>query len=115
MIKIIIDKELFENIRRKFKRETSKILDLFETLKTNPKKGKLIGTVGGIVIKELKYKSFRFYFLTDGTKLKIIGKEEIEELLFRFVRMSNKDNQQKVINEIKKILLKLKTEYSNTI
>ena len=57
-----------------------------------------------IVTKELKYKSFRFYFITDGFKIKMLGKEELSNLLIKFVRMSNKKEQQKTINEIKAVL-----------
>src|SRR3989304_1379274 len=55
-------------------------------------------------IKELKYKSFRFYFITDGHKLKFIDKSSLVDLLIRFVRMSDKKDQQETINEIRKIL-----------
>ncbi|MBU2589946.1 MAG: hypothetical protein KKA65_05410 [Nanoarchaeota archaeon] len=104
---IKIANSLFEEIEKKFKKEALKIFELIETLKENPKKGKLLGNIGGIVIKELKYKSFRFYFLTDGFKLKCIGQEQITDLLFRFVRMSDKKHQQKTIDEIRNILLKI--------
>ena len=104
MVKIEIVESLFEEIEKKFKEEASKIFDLMESLKDNPKKGKLLGTIGGIIIKELKYKNFRFYFLTDGFKLKYLNKEYLNDLLLRFVRMSDKKHQQDVINEIKHIL-----------
>ena len=74
------------------------------SLKENPKKGKFIGQVGRIAIKELRYKSYRFYFITDGFKLKLLSNAELENLLIKFVRMSDKKDQQKVINEIKDIL-----------
>ncbi len=48
------------------KGESIKIFELLYSLKQNPKKGKPIGQVGGILIKEIRYKSFRFYFITDG-------------------------------------------------
>jgi len=107
MAKVIIVNSLFKEIQKKFKGETHKIIDLMETLKKNPKKGKLIGNVGGIIIKELKYKSFRFYFITDGHKLKLFDTESLTEILIRFVRMSHKKDQQKVINEIKDVLRKI--------
>ena len=67
----MILRSLVLNIKKKFsKSEANKIIDLLYTLKETPTKGKLLGSVGGIVIKELKYKSFRFYFLTDGFKIK---------------------------------------------
>ncbi len=104
MAKVEITETLYQEIEKQFKREAFKIVDLMQTLEENPLKGKLLGTVGGIVIKELKYKNFRFYFITDGFKLKCIGQEELTNLLIRFVRMSDKKHQQETINEIKQIL-----------
>ena len=78
--------------------------DLMESLEENPKKGKPVGQVGGIVIKELKYGKFRFYFITDGFKLKFLEIQELNELLIKFVRMSDKKTQQKTIEEIKIVL-----------
>ena len=110
MAKVEIIKSLLDQIIKKFKGEAHKIIDLIETLEENPHKGKIVGQVGGIVVKELKYKSFRFYFIVEGNKLKIFSKEELIDLLLLFVRMSDKKSQQKVINEIKSILAKLGTE-----
>ena len=106
MAKVEIVRSLFEEIQKKFKGEAHKIIDLLETLEKNPEKGKELGTVGGIVIKEIRYKNFRFYFITDGYKLKIMDEAYLIDLLIRFVRMSDKKDQQKTINEIKKILQK---------
>ncbi len=108
MAKVEIVNSLVIEIKKKFsKAEANKIINLVETLEDNPKKGKLLGNVGGILIKELKYKGFRFYFLADGYKLKIFSEEELIDLLLRFVRMSEKKHQQRTINEIKKILIKI--------
>ena len=104
MVRVEIVESLFEEIEKKFKKESSKIFDLMESLKENPKKGKLLGTVGGLVIKELKYKNFRFYFITDGFKLKYLREEDLVDLLLRFIRMSDKKKQQQTINEIKHTL-----------
>ncbi|MBU0976785.1 MAG: hypothetical protein KKD18_00030, partial [Nanoarchaeota archaeon] len=93
-----------DEILRKFKGESKKIFKLMHSLEESPQKGRLLGQVGGIVIKELKYGSFRFYFITDGQKLKIVDKSHLIELLIKFVRMSDKKDQQQTINEIKKIL-----------
>lgn len=106
MAKVEIIRSLFDEIQKKFKSEAHKIIDLLETLEENPKKGKPIGQIGGIVIKELKYKNFRFYFITDGFKLKVMDIQELTDLLIRFVRMSDKKTQQKTIYEIKNILRK---------
>ena len=105
MAKVEIVLSLFEEIQRKFNGEAHKVIDLMETLEDNPHKGKLLSNVGGIVIKEVKYKNFRFYFITDGYKLKIMDKEKLVDLLIRFVRMSDKKDQQETIGEIRKILL----------
>lgn len=110
MAKVEIVPSLFQEIQDKFKGEAHKIIDLLETLEKNPHKGKLLGNVGGIVIKELKYKNFRFYFITDGFKLKVINESALIGLLIKFVRMSDKKSQQKVIEEIKEILRKFGKE-----
>ena len=79
MAKVEIILSLFQEIQRKFKGEAHKIIDLMESLETNPKKGKLLGSVGGIVIKEIKYKSFRFYFITDGYKLRFFDEQSLAD------------------------------------
>ncbi|MEK6933648.1 MAG: hypothetical protein AABW75_02110 [Nanoarchaeota archaeon] len=96
--------ELKDEILKKFKNESKIIFHQMYSLGKNPKKGKLLSQVGGIAIKELKYKSFRFYFITDGHKINIMGQSKLIDLLIRFVRMSDKKNQQETINEIKRIL-----------
>ena len=105
MAKVEIIRSLFEEIQKKFKGEAHEVIDLIETLENNPHKGKLLGNIGGIVIKEIRYKSFRFYFITDGYKLKFFDEQSLTDLLIKFVRMSDKKDQQQTINEIKKILL----------
>ncbi|HLC31259.1 MAG TPA: hypothetical protein VJK51_01190 [Candidatus Nanoarchaeia archaeon] len=104
MAKVEIVRSLFEEIEKKFKREAHKVIDLLETLKENPYKGKTLGTVGGVVIKELRYEGFRFYFITDGYSLKAMNSEALITLLITFVRMSDKKDQQETIEEIRKIL-----------
>ena len=107
MAKVQIIESLFNEIEKKFKGEAHDIIKLLESLEENPKKGKSLGNVGGIVIKELRYKKFRFYFITEGYKIKVFSKEELSDLLLKFVRMSDKKRQQKIIQEIKQILIKL--------
>jgi hypothetical protein len=107
MAKVIITRSLLDEIKRKFKEESREIIDLLETLKDNPKKGKTLGNVGKAVIKELKFKNFRFYFVTDGYKVKVLQVSELKDLIIKFVRMSNKKDQQKTIEEIKNVLRKL--------
>lgn len=107
MAKVEIIKSLAEEIQKKFKGESRKIVELLESLEQNPRKGKPLGNIGGIVIKELKYKSFRFYFITDGFKIKCLDEKELADLLIKFVRMSDKKDQQKTIEEIKSVLRKI--------
>ena len=107
MAKVEIIRSLAKEIQKKFKGESHKIISLLRDLEQNPKKGKLLGNVGRIVIKEIKYKSFRFYFITDGYKLKVLSIEELSNLLIKFVRMSDKKEQQKTINEIRDVLRKV--------
>ena len=104
MAKVEIAEDLKKEIFKKFKSESLEIFELMNSLKENPKKGKPVGQVGGIVIKELKYNSFRFYFITDGFKLKFLQISELHNLLIKFVRVSDKKTQQKTIEEIKIIL-----------
>lgn len=110
MVKVEIAEALKDEILKKFKGESRIVFRQMRSLEENPHKGDSLGSVGGIVIKELKYKGFRFYFITDGYKLKVMSKEHLENLLIRFVRMSNKKEQQKVIDEIKRVLRSLGEE-----
>ena len=104
MAKVIISQSLKEEIFHKFKQDSKEIFLLIKTLETAPHKGKPVGNVEGIVIKELKYDKFRFYFITDGHMLKFGTEDELAALLIKFIRMSEKKDQQKVILEIKNIL-----------
>jgi len=110
MAKVIVTKYLVEEIHKKFKGESIEVFELINTLRNNPKKGKPVGNVSGIVIKEIRYKSFRFYFITDGFKIKMLDEKELNDILIKFVRMSDKKDQQKVIDEIKIILRKIGEE-----
>ncbi|MGD9276707.1 MAG: hypothetical protein PVJ67_06035 [Candidatus Pacearchaeota archaeon] len=107
MAKVEIVDSLKKEVMKKFKGESAKIFRLMKLVGAPPKKGKPLGNVGGFIIKELKYKKFRFYFITDGYKLKIISEEYLTDLLLMFVRMSDKKSQQKTINEIREVLLKI--------
>jgi len=75
-----------------------------KSLGTQPKKGKILSSVEGMIIKELKYNKFRFYFITDGHILKFGTEDELASLLIKFVVMSEKKDQQKKIDEIKNVL-----------
>lgn len=111
MVQVIITEYLFNEIKKKFnKREANEIIDLMETLEKFPNKGKEIGAVGCVLIKELKYNKFRFYFICDGFKIKLLKAVELNDLIIKFVRMSEKKNQQQVIDKIKHVLKSLGEE-----
>lgn len=105
MVTIEIVESLFEEIENTFKGRSTEVFDLIETLELNPHKGKAVGTAGGFVVKEIKYEKFRFYFIIDSFKLKCFNEKELIDLLIRFVRMSDKKDQQKTIDEIKRVLI----------
>lgn len=104
MAKVVYTKEFEKEINKKFKAKSIEIFSLLITLEDNPKKGKQVGLIGDIVIKEMKYKGFRFYFITDNYKIKFLKLEELQDLILKFVRMSDKNQQKKVIDEIKDVL-----------
>ena len=110
MVKVIISEDLKNKVLKKFKQESKKIFRFMRSLEENPKKGKIVGQVKGVIIKEIKYQNYRFYFITDGYKLKVLDVNKLRDLVIKFVRMSNKKAQQKTINEIKVVLRKLGDE-----
>jgi len=97
-------------INKRFKAKSVAIFKHLKTLESDPKKGKPLGRVGNIGIKELKYEGYRFYFITDAYQVRFFKEEELRDLLLRFVRMSDKNNQQKTIDEIREVLLKIGPE-----
>jgi hypothetical protein len=106
MIKIEVNNSLADEIRKKFnKKDRLEIRNLFNSLIDNPNKGKSLTNIRNLVLKELKYKSFRFYFITDGFKLKFLDQKQLKDLLIKFVAMSDKNHQQTVIEEVKKLFL----------
>jgi hypothetical protein len=107
MAEVIITEALKNEILKKFKEESKKIFNLMHSLKENPKKGKEVGCVSNVLIKEIKYEGYRFYFITNGFRLKFLDINDLQNLIIKFVRMSNKKEQQKVIDEIKVVLRKI--------
>jgi len=104
MIKIVILNSLRDELFKAFKKYSLKVYSLIEELKESPNKGKVLGHIGNISIRELKYKHFRSYFILDGCKLNIFNRNKIEELLIKFIKMSKKHNQKKTIGEMRIIL-----------
>lgn len=110
MAKVVITSELEEEINKRFKQESVEVFSLLYTLTDNPYKGKELLHVGKTLLKEIKYEKFRFYFITDGYKIKFLKATELQDLVIKFVRMSDKKEQQKVIEEIKHVLRSLGEE-----
>lgn len=104
MAKVIITKALREEIITTFKAQSETIFQHMKQLESQPTRGKPLGNVGGVVIKEIKYEKFRFYCITDGHILKFGSTDELASLLVKFVKMSEKKDRQKTINDIKNIL-----------
>ena len=104
MIKVVILNKLRDEIYKTFKKNSLKVYSLMEELQTHPQKGKVLGHVGSISIRELKYGSYRLYCVLDGHRLFLFTRDQTVELLIRFVAMSKKHNQQQTIDEIKRIL-----------
>ena len=111
MAKILITNSLFNKIRKKFDNsEANKIIDLMNSLGEYPRKGTAVGAVGNIVVKEIKYGKFRFYFVTNMFKIKFLSVEELKDIFIKFVGMSEKKDQQEVIDRIKFVLRNLGEE-----
>ena len=90
-----------------FKKDSIKIYALIEDLKKNPNKRKVLGHVGHMSIRELKYKTFIIYYILDGHRLDLFNRKEIEDLLIKFIAMSKKNNQHKTIEDIKEMLKRI--------
>lgn len=108
MVIVRVDEALVKKLERKFKpKELKELKNLFFSLQDNPFQGDLICTFGNIVLKEKRYKSFRFYFIHSRTLLIIKDMAELKDEIIRFIEMSKKNDQQKVIDKLKGILKKL--------
>jgi len=107
---VIITKSLEKEINKRLKHDSVAVFELMFELENHPKKGKVVGSIGNITIKEIKYKKFRFYFVTDRFKIKFLSTEELKDIFIKFVRMSEKKDQQKTIEQIKRVLRKLGDE-----
>ncbi len=105
MVIVAITKELDKELKKRLDKKTYyEIKDVFMSLKKNPYKGDLLHVLGNVVLKEIRYKTFRFYFLTSNNLIKFIATTDLEKELIKFIKMSKKNDQQKVIDEILKKL-----------
>ena len=58
MALVVITKRLEEEINKKFKGESVEIFSLMHSLEENPKKGKEIGNINKVLIKEIRYNNY---------------------------------------------------------
>lgn len=72
-----------------------------KSLENNSSKGKSLFIFKGIELKELKYKSFRFYFIKEENKITVFSDDNIDSVILTFLDMSKKDDQQKIIDSLK--------------
>ena len=101
MVIVAITKNLDKELKKRLDKNTYyEIKEVFSSLKQNPYKGDLLHVLGTVVLKEIRYKTFRFYFLTSNNLIKFIASTDLEKELIRFIKMSKKNDQQKVIDEI---------------
>lgn len=112
MVIIAITKDLDKELKKRLsKNEYLKVKDLFMSFKKEPYKGDLLHVLGNVILKETRYKTFRFYFLTSNNLLKFISSTNLEKELIKFIRMSKKNDQQRVIDEILQKLKKDKDHF----
>lgn len=106
MVKVIVTKKLEKEINKRLsKSDADSVFLQIYSLKENPHKGDVISVVGNVIIKEIKYKKFRFYFIHSSGLIKLMSKEDLKNELIKFIAMSDKSpEQQEVINRIKKEL-----------
>lgn len=108
MVIVRIDDSLIKKLEKRFnKKELKELKRVFMSLQENPYQGDLIYAFGNFVLKEKKYKTFRFYFLHSRKILIIKDVARLKDEIIRFIEMSKKNNQQKIIDKLKKMMNKL--------
>ena len=111
MARVLIERSLLREIKKRFARtEAHRIIDRMERLQAHPKSGKPLGVVGGIVIKQIKYRSFRFFFISESDAIRCVDERTLVDRLLSFVRMAHKKHQHETIEEIKNVLRRLGPE-----
>ncbi|MCH8519520.1 MAG: hypothetical protein LAT82_02075 [Nanoarchaeota archaeon] len=97
-----IDSNLIKKIYKIFKKESIEVFEFLKTLEQNPQKGKILFNSKKYQLKELKYKSFRFYFVKSNNTIIVFEENEI----ITFLDVSKKNDQQEVIDKLKRIMSK---------
>jgi hypothetical protein len=99
-------KEFIKELKKHTSKTEAKSL-VKKLAKTTPSDGDFIALISNIVIREKRLNTFRFYFIVKDDKKHVITKEELKELIIKFVALSKKNNQQEVINKLKEDLKKV--------
>lgn len=98
--------EDFEKLLRKHCSKQEAQTFVKKLAKTTPTDGDYISLVGGVLLKERKIKTFRFYFVQDSTRIEFLSEEELKQRVLLFISISKKNNQQAVIDKLKQDLQK---------
>lgn len=108
MVIVRIDESLVKRLEKRFNaKELKEIKALLLSLQDNPYQGDLLYAFGSFILKEKRYKTFRFYFLHSRNLLIIKDVEKLKEEIIRFIEMSKKNDQQQVIDKLKEMMRKL--------
>ncbi|MCF7798283.1 hypothetical protein K9M74_00095 [Candidatus Woesearchaeota archaeon] len=108
MVIVRIDTTLVKKLEKQFnKKELHEIKKLFLSLQDNPYQGDLLYAFGNFILKEKKYKTFRFYFIHSRKILLIKDVKALQDEIIRFIELSKKNNQQHVIDKLKEMSTRL--------
>ena len=69
-----------------------------------PTDGKHLALIKDVELKEKILKTFRFYFVQKRNKIKVMTEQELKKHIIKFIKISKKNDQSKVIEKLKKDL-----------
>lgn len=69
-----------------------------------PKSGKALTKIGSLMLGEIRFRGYRFTYVTDAHKVKLLSVYELEDLIIRFVEYFDKKHQRKTIEKLKDAL-----------
>ncbi|MFH1409138.1 MAG: hypothetical protein ABIH34_04485 [Nanoarchaeota archaeon] len=111
MVIVRIDDSLVKKLEIRFnKKELGELKRLFLSLQDNPHQGDLLYAFGNFVLKEKKYKTFRFHFLHSRKILVIKDVQKLKDEIIRFIEMRKKNDQQQVIDKLKEMMNRIKDD-----
>ena len=104
MARVIITRTLKDRILKRFGGEAEMIFSKMNHLGSSPKSGKGLTSIGSLLLGEIRFRRYRFYYITDAHKVKFLSVHELEDLIIRFVEYSDKKHQQATIEKLKDVL-----------